>query len=117
MKPQPTNKTLYEKVKKEVYKMYPKHSAYRSGLIVKKYKEQGGTYSGDKESGKLGHWFKQKWTNQRGETGYKKKGDVYRPTRKYKETPKTFKELGGKNSKRVKTAMKEKGRTGRVKKF
>lgn len=37
---EPLNKELYLKVKKEVYKKYPKHSAYRSGLLVKKYKEE-----------------------------------------------------------------------------
>ena len=47
--------------------------------------------------------------------GYKKKGDVYRPTRRVsKKTPKTFRELG---KKRVKKAMSTKKRTGRVKKF
>ena len=30
--PEPANKTLYEKVKKELYAEMPKHSAYRSGL-------------------------------------------------------------------------------------
>jgi hypothetical protein len=29
-------------------KIYSKPSAYKSGYIVKKYKELGGTYSGDK---------------------------------------------------------------------
>jgi hypothetical protein len=115
MKPQPNNKDLYEKVKKEVYKKYPKHSAYRSGLLVKKYKEEGGTYSGEKNKGTLGRWFKEEWKNQDGKTGYKKKGDVYRPTKRItKDTPKTFKELG---KKKVKKAMKEKKKTGRVKKF
>ena len=41
---EPTNKKLYEKVKKEIYKKYPKNSAYRSGLLVKTYKERGGKY-------------------------------------------------------------------------
>ena len=39
-KPEPSDKKLYEKVKKEVYKDMPKHSAYRSGIVVKKYKER-----------------------------------------------------------------------------
>ena len=45
----PTNKTLYEEVKKEIYAKYPKHSAYRSGLLVQEYKRRGGTYEGKKE--------------------------------------------------------------------
>jgi hypothetical protein len=30
----------------------------------------------------LGRWFAERWRNQRGEVGYKYKGDVYRPTRR-----------------------------------
>ena len=72
--PEPTNKKLYEEVKKEIYAKHPKHSAYRSGLLVQEYKKRGGTYSGDKSKGSLGRWFKEDWKNQRGETGYKKRG-------------------------------------------
>ena len=36
----PTDKKLYEKVKAEIYKKYPQHSAYRSGLVAKEYKKQ-----------------------------------------------------------------------------
>jgi len=39
------NKKLYAEVKKEIIKKMPKSSAYRSGLIVKTYKERGGTYN------------------------------------------------------------------------
>ena len=68
----PTDKKLYEKVKAEIYKKYPKHSAYRSGLLVKEYKSQGGKYSGkENQSTGLNRWFREEWKNQRGETGYK----------------------------------------------
>ena len=57
--PEPSNKELYERVKKKIYAKNPKHSAYRSGLLVKEYKKQGGTYKGSKSSGKgLSRWFK-----------------------------------------------------------
>ena len=59
--PEPTNKKLYEEVKKEIYAKYPKHSAYRSGLLVQEYKSRGGGYSGDKSKGTLGRWFKEEW--------------------------------------------------------
>ena len=112
---EPKDKALYMKVKKEVYKAHPKHSAYRSGLLVKKYKERGGTYTSKKNSDGLTRWFKEEWMNQRGETGYKKKGDVYRPTKKItKDTPKTFKEI---SKKELKTAQKKKATKGRVDKF
>ena len=79
----PKDKELYEKVKKEIYKKYPEHSAYRSGLLVKTYKERGGEYEGKKDDNKgLSRWFKEDWKNQRGEEGYKHKSDVYRPTKK-----------------------------------
>ena len=113
--PEPTNKKLYEEVKKEIYAKYPKHSDYRSGLLVKEYKSRGGGYSGDKSKGTLGRWFKEEWKNQRGETGYKKKGDVYRPTKRVSsKTPTTFKEL---SKKEIDAAKREKAKTGRVKEF
>jgi hypothetical protein len=114
-KPEPKNKALYEKVKRRVYKRITKHSAYRSGIVVKEYKSEGGTYSGDKSKGKLGRWFKEDWKNQRGGTGYKKKGDIYRPTKRInKDTPATHSELTKGEKER---AMKIKAKGGRVKKF
>ena len=113
--PTPINTKLNEEVKKEIYAKYPKHSAYRSGLLVKEYKSRGGGYSGDKSKGTLGRWFKEEWKNQRGETGYKKKGDVYRPTKRVSsKTPATFSEI---SSKELKAAQREKASKGRVKEF
>ena len=58
--PEPTNKKLYAKAKAKYSDM--KHSAYRSGLIVKAYKKMGGTYSGEKPKKKgLSRWFKEDW--------------------------------------------------------
>ena len=58
----PTNKALYEEVKKEIYAKYPKHSAYRSGLLVQEYKKRGGTYEGtEKQTEGLNRWFLEKW--------------------------------------------------------
>tara|TARA_R110002074_G_scaffold82274_1_gene184002 strand:+ start:738 stop:1181 length:444 start_codon:yes stop_codon:yes gene_type:complete len=113
---EPTNKSLYERITASVKKRIPKHSAYRSGQIVKEYKEAGGKYSGKKDDKKgLGRWFKEKWTNQRGGSGYKKKGDIYRPTKRVtKDTPATHKELTPAQKKK---AMEQKKKTGRVKKF
>ena len=112
----PANQELYDKVKKQIYAKYPVHSAYRSSLLVKTYKEQGGKYIGkENKSSGLNRWFREKWVNSRGEVGYKNKSDVYRPTVKVnKDTPTTFKEL---TQKQIDTARKEKQRHGRVKKF
>tara|TARA_B100000214_G_C23889710_1_gene591194 strand:- start:336 stop:719 length:384 start_codon:yes stop_codon:yes gene_type:complete len=119
----PNDKVLYEEVKKKVYRQYDKPSAYRSGALVreytqafkKKYGDKKEPYTGSKSKGNLTRWFKEDWQNQRGETGYKKKGDVYRPTKRVsKNTPATFKEL---SKKEIREAQNEKKKTGRVRKF
>jgi hypothetical protein len=112
-KPEPTDKAKYARAKAKYKDM--KHSAYKSSLIVKEYKKQGGKYSGDKKKGGLTRWHKEEWKNQRGGEGYKKKGDIYRPTKRVsKDTPKTHSELTKKEKEK---AMKEKKKKGRVKKF
>ena len=114
--PSPANKQLYARVKRGIYTKYPKHSAYRSGLLVQEYKRRGGTYKGKqhKDEG-LTHGFASEWNNQRGEVGYKFKSDVYRPTvRVNSKTPATFNEL---TPSELKRARREKATTGRVKQF
>lgn len=119
----PKDKDLYEKIKKEIYLKYPKNSAYRSALLIKSYKEAYqkkhksiDAYYGKKDENKgIARWLKEDWRNQRGEIGYKKQGDIYRPTKRIsKETPTTFNEL---SPTRIKEAMIEKKEKGRVKKF
>jgi hypothetical protein len=119
----PRDKKLYDNVKKNVYKNMPTHSAYRSGHLVKKYKEEyekkynsKDAYEGKKkQTTPLKRWMSEVWRNQRGEVGYKKKGDIYRPTKKISsKTPKTFKQLSKED---ISKAMKEKKKYGRVKKF
>ena len=122
--PEPVDKQLYDKIKKRVYKKQPKHSAYRSGKVVKEYKKQFTKKYGNRKSpykGKqtrkqgLSRWFNEKWVNQRGEIGYKYKSDIYRPTyRIAKKTPTTHGEL---SKKRITRARSEKYRKGRVAKF
>ena len=113
---EPINKSLYSKAKAKYKDM--KHSAYRSGLIVKEYKRLGGKYSGKKSDKKgLGRWFKEEWKNQRGGSGYKKKGDIYRPTKRItKDTPATHKELTPAQKKKAMAEKKEKGRVSKFKK-
>jgi len=61
----PSNKKLYETIKKQVYIKYPKHSAYRSMLLVKEYKKAGGKYYDDNSENKMNtkKWLGQKWTS------------------------------------------------------
>jgi hypothetical protein len=77
------NPSLYEKAKDIIYKKYSKPSAYRSGALVKLYKEMGGTYTDDKEPKNLKRWFKEKWSDV-ANLDY----PVYRPTKRISsETP------------------------------
>ena len=120
----PTDTKLYNKIKKEVYKQHPKHSAYRSVILVKTYKNKFSKKYGNKKSPYLGNktrkkgltrWFDEKWVNQRGEVGYKYKNDVYRPSKRItKKTPVTHKEL---TKKQIKRARRIKYTKGRVKRF
>lgn len=119
----PKDKQLYERVKKSIYSKYPQHSAYRSGQLVKAYKEAYAKKHGNKDAyeGKkpsksgLSRWFKEDWRTQEGSKTYRKRGDVFRPTKRVtSKTPTTFKEL---SKAEVKKAQAEKKRTGRVKKF
>tara|TARA_R110002073_G_scaffold253016_8_gene415690 strand:- start:6799 stop:7170 length:372 start_codon:yes stop_codon:yes gene_type:complete len=122
--PVPRDEKLYNKTKRYIYKKYPKHSAYRSGLLVqeykkrfsKKYGKKRDPYIGKKTEKKgLGRWFREKWVNQRGEVGYRYKSDVYRPSKRItKKTPKTYKEL---SKQQIKNARSKKYRKGRVNKF
>jgi len=74
---------LYAKAKELADKTYSKPSAYKSGFIVKKYKEMGGTYTDDKQTKNLARWFLEDWKDVGG-ADY----PVYRPTKKVsKKTP------------------------------
>ena len=111
----PTNQKLYDRIKKKVYTENPKHSAYRSGQIVKEYKKAGGTYEGKKPSGGLTRWYKEEWKTEKGKETYKEGGTIFRPTKRItKDTPKTMGELTAKEKAK---AIKEKKAKGRVKKY
>lgn len=87
---QPLDEALYARVKAEADKKYKKHSAYKSGWVVKRYKELGGKYKG--EPAGLKRWFAEKWQDVGS-----KEGDypLYRPTKRVnKDTPKTADEVG-----------------------
>jgi len=91
--PTPIDHHLYEKAKSIVYARYSKPSAYRSGALVKKYKELGGRYADDGRQATLGRWFAEQWTDV---NPTKKRGTypVYRPTvRVSDQTPLTLDEV------------------------
>lgn len=120
----PRDAALYETVKKQLYREMPKHSAYRSGLLVRRYKaafikKNGGgadPYIGEKpKASGLARWFDEDWRTQEGSKTYRRRGDIFRPSKRVSEdTPTTLGEL---SPQRVRRAIKEKRRTGRVKKY
>jgi len=101
--PIPANPILYEKAKVEIFKKYPKNSAYRSGALVKLYKSLGGEYIGEKKNTGLTSWFKEEWQD----IG-KKEYPVYRPTKRInKQTALTASEIDKKQLKKQ-IALKQK---------
>ena len=124
MKSLPKDKKLYNTIKTKLYKENPVHSAYRSGMLVQRYKKAfklkyphlKEAYIGQtsKVEG-LSRWFKEDWKSDTGKYHYTSKSSVYRPTRRVtKKTPITFIELS-KNA--LETAKRKKAKYGRVKKF
>lgn len=117
----PKDQKLYDMIKNDITSKY-KPSAYRSGMIVRKYKEayerkygNNNAYYGRKENSNLQRWFREKWVNQRGQVGYSTSYDIYRPSvRISSKTPKTYGEL---TRAELSRAMREKQATGRVKRF
>jgi len=127
----PTNKTLYDKVKKEASRKFKSPTGvYRSSWIVREYKKRGGRYKGSRpKSSGLKRWYKEKWvdlkrpikTSSGKIKGYKKCGrnsarksnekyPLCRPTHRISsKTPRTYKELDKKilsSAKRKKTGPK-----------
>jgi len=92
---EPIDIKLYEKVKKSASEIYKKPSAYKSGYIVKTYKQLGGKYKqvDNQEIPPLKRWFQEKWEDvnpNKTKTSY----PVYRPTIRINEqTPKTKNEI------------------------
>ena len=93
--PKPDNMTLYNKVKQQAETVYKKPSAYRSGYIVKTYKELGGTYSDDGKPKNLKRWYLEDWQSIGG------KYPTYRPRKRIsKMTPLTVNEINPLNLKK-----------------
>jgi len=115
----PTDQTLYNSIKARVKREIPKHSAYRSGIIVQKYKKafakkygsKKSPYKGRKTSARgLKRWFLEDWRNQDGKVGYHSKSDIYRPTHRItKGTPVTHGELTKKERRRARRTKRNKG--------
>lgn len=112
--PNVLNPKLYDRARKKYAHM--KHSAYKSGLVVQEYKRLGGQYGGPKpKKTGLSRWYKEKWQTDSGSKVYKTSNDIFRPSvRVTSQTPPTLNEL---SVTQVRTAKREKRKTGRVSKF
>lgn len=113
---EPVDKKKWAIAKKAADIIYKRPSAYKSGYIVKKYKELGGTFKGTKKKVTgLPRWFAEKWVNQHGRVGYEHKNDVYRPSKRVtKKTPVTWSEL---STKQIEKAKRTKSTGKRVNRF
>lgn len=97
MKPQPIDIHLYEKARQMADLIYDRPSAYKSGAIVRLYKEMGGRYIGEKKEGDINRWFNEEWIDV---NPFKTSSSypVYRPTKKVsKKTPLTVYEIDPKD--------------------
>lgn len=93
--PKILNQKLYDEVKKEADKVYQKSSAYKSGWIIKTYKDRGGKFGNDNKPKFLKRWFKEKWGDIGGQAY-----PVYRPFKRVdKQTPLTVYEIDPKQAK------------------
>lgn len=118
----PVDSAMYNRIKRAVVAKNPKHSAYRSGAIVKQYKsafkKKYGSkepYTGTKTKKGLTRWYKEDWRTEKGKKTYKEGGTIFRPTKRIsKKTPATMSELTKKQKTR---AIKEKKAKGRVSKY
>jgi hypothetical protein len=91
--PQILNPDIYKKAKLIADEKYSKPSAYKSGYIVKMYKELGGKYADDGKPKNLKRWFKEEWKDV-ADLDY----PVYRPTKRVdKNTPLTPDEIEPEN--------------------
>ena len=61
-KGKPTNQKLYNQIKDKIYSENPKHSLFRSAILVKEYKDKGGEYDDEtKPDMNINKWFEQNW--------------------------------------------------------
>jgi hypothetical protein len=109
----PKDQQLYDKARAEADKTYKKASAYKSGFIVKKYKElykdkygNDKAYEPDNKEKPLKRWFQEQWVSVGGEY------PTYRPTKRVNaKTPKTVSEIPKKRlEEQVKLKQKIKGK-------
>ena len=103
------NPALYKRARKIADESYGKKtSAYKNMFLVKKYKELGGSYSGEKTDKGVNRWNKEKWiqvtpfleSGKKIACGFGEGGKGCRPSKRIdKQTPTTIQELVKKHGK------------------
>lgn len=136
----PNNKELYNRVKSEAKKKFKGDwpSAYGSAWLVREYKKRGGTYNdggvkgcdckscpscAKKEAlkkyadGGLKRWFKEKWTNEKGDacgSGTTKGEPKCRPSKRVSsKTPKTWGEMSESQKKKAISEKRKATKSGK----
>ena len=104
------NPALYKRARKIADESYGKKtSAYKNMFLVKKYKELGGSYSGEKTDKGVNRWNKEKWiqvtpfleSGKKIACGFGEGGKGCRPSKRIdKQTPTTIQELVKKHGKK-----------------
>ena len=89
--PTPADQNLYEEAREYIFSKYKKNSAYRSGAVVKHYKQMFAKkhpdkepYIDDRKPKNIKRWFQEKWIDINPTLGinYAKAYPVYRPTKR-----------------------------------
>lgn len=55
------DKQLWRRIRTKTFKEIPQNSAYRSGILIRRYKEAGGRFKGKKPTTGISRWFCEKW--------------------------------------------------------
>jgi len=100
LKTLPKDQQLYKNARELADKTYKKSSAYKSGFIVKTYKQMyqekygnDKAYINNEAPNKLKQWFQEEWIDVNASLGMKGY-PTYRPTKRVnKTTPKTVSEI------------------------
>jgi len=88
----PADPELYKQVKKYIFGIYKKNSAFRSGALQQEYQRLGGKYIDTGGEKKLKRWFNERWKDV--STLKTEHYPLYRPTRRVnKNTPTTVQEI------------------------
>jgi len=104
-----------QRLGQEKFRKNHKNKIKKYKAAYKKKHGNASAYTGTKTKAGLTRWYKEDWRTEKGKKTYKEGGTIFRPTKRItKKTPATMSEL---TKKQKASAIKEKKRTGKVKKY